>query len=369
MPREEPCSRLSRAIRARIVVADSDASCEVIAGIADLLPTANIFVLTKNLTRRRALAEGVARCTQRQVSTEPRTMWSQPNKLYFGTLVQFYAIGTSEWDVIIFADAESALAKRGLSRDPWLRGARMYVLTSSDQSFDPDDAIRLEMHFGEVVYHAVGDSDHPRAVTIQIATPPWSPPAGDVDALERKRQLFWHNERRNGALAQIAHAFRARDLPTLWNHGVLLNEPEYFERFKVPPTVAVLVESPEHAQHLASLVGWPAMTSVPHRAAPASCPHEQVIVTSTWTYQHRVAVDVIVRGDGTGSSWLPQWGPRQHHTPEEPLTIVDFADDADKLSVVDTNRRLRSYMANGWDVPTRRHGDIGSTEPRPGTRT
>jgi 2-polyprenyl-6-methoxyphenol hydroxylase-like FAD-dependent oxidoreductase len=192
---------------------------------------------------------------------------------------------------------------------------------------------------------------------MEIAALPFMPALTITSPLERKRTLFWGNTIRNKTIAAIAQAFARGDLPALWQHGLLLHAPEtIFERFDNQPRTAILVESAEHGRALSQLLpDWGLCTCATDAPVDRPWHGDRAIVTSVWAHKHRLRANVVIRADGTASSWSHQWGPHGdrpcYHSADNPLVIVDMHDDQDEQALSDTHRRLADYRRRGWDVP------------------
>src|SRR5262249_25207173 len=133
-----------------------------------------------------------------------------------------------------------------------LRCHRLYGLVPAGLPVGARARLALQATIGPMISKAPDPRGPRAAVTVHWCQPPWSPPAGDGTALERKRRAYWHNDKRNDHVAAAARAFGAGDLNQLWERGLLLRDADSI--IAVPgggaPAVAVLVESVEHGREL-----------------------------------------------------------------------------------------------------------------------
>src|SRR5262245_38116750 len=98
----------------------------------------------------------------------------------------------------------------------------------------------------------------PRVLMATLPSCPTSPRWG---ALERKRRLWWGDERRNRAVAAVARAVASGDSGTLLGLGLRLTPGE---REAGRRAVAVLVEAAQHARalHDELPLGWLLLTGL-----------------------------------------------------------------------------------------------------------
>lgn len=187
---------------------------------------------------------------------------------------------------------------------------------------------------------------------VRWAIPPWCRSLGLLDALERKRQAYWHNDPRNDFITQISSAIATGDAEKLWQLGLFLDEDG--TKMAHFPAVAVLVESTEHGRELLRrLPGWRLLNRTPgsKQVLAAGARLDKVIFTLARAGTlPTIDTDVVIRADG--GPWplnLPQSTGRSTAQGAAPV-IVDVADDADKFAKAATRRRHESYVARGWAI-------------------
>ena len=173
-------------------------------------------------------------------------------------------------DIIIFIKAAEAIAKQF---DPYFeRFTNQHVLgfVSGTEQLGARERLRLEARLGPVVFAFPGPMGAPAQVRVLVAeSPTTTPPSRSADSLERKRQVVWHNDRRNAAVAAIAEALATGRPDDLYTYGLGLDGVDHLAGI-TNPRVAVLVESPEHGRALARrLTAWSFLTYTGRTGEPA----------------------------------------------------------------------------------------------------
>lgn len=181
-------------------------------------------------------------------------------------------------------------------------------------------------------------------------------PTSTADALERKRQMIWHNSPRNQLVGKVAGAFSNHRIEGLWDAGLLLDQ----EKLPSPPPwplwVAVLVESVEHARNISELLpDWRLIHAIPGSSAglplnPRSGPENncRTLITLVAANQMpRFDPDVLIVP--VGGDWAFDL-PNFFRSTGQPLILVDVADDFDDVASEGTRCRLRTYVGRGWSL-------------------
>jgi hypothetical protein len=194
-------------------------------------------------------------------------------------------------------------------------------------------------------------------VLVLTAEGPLVAPIGSLDdPLERKRRAVWHNQASNQVVAEIAGAFADRDIRTLWNHGLLLDQDELPYPAPWPRSTTILVEVAEHGRVLVDrLPGWDLLHAV--HGKPGSVYEESSgggsgldrrIVTLVAANELKAfAPDVLIVS--MGGDWafeLSNFRP----TSDQPTLLIDVLDDFDDLAKRGSVARLRTYVARGWKI-------------------
>jgi hypothetical protein len=271
-------------------------------------------------------------------------------------------------DVVIFARAAQVQGSRTIGNMLRLGRQRIYGLTSDRERLSPRQEFFLEGLIGPVLGQLGGTRKRCRDVAIHLAN--WR--CKDYEygpfGLAWKRAAIWHNTDRNESIATIARALVDGNEQPLWVAGVFLQSSRKTGGAGHPQRVAILVESPEHAAALIRrLPGWQVMTShektssmnsdspgLPSRtgrADPISQLDRTIITTVALGDLERLALDVLIRADGT--PWplnLPIISDRKQGEERGPLVVIDLHDSFDSVALEATRDRLKSYSDQGWKL-------------------
>jgi hypothetical protein len=335
-----------------------------VAGLIRLLcqglPAARVLVIVKNRAQRDQLYGRLKPALGARLLIDPGELSSTPNRVFICTALLFSVASPYSWDVLVFGDPQSALAQKSVACLEGMTGQLRYGLFPGDNR--PRGQVcesLLEKHFGPPIHLGAAPLTMPD-VQVSLVQMPGTPSRHELSALDRKRQWIWHNTRRNIAIAEIAEAFAAGDIGTLWRYGLLLDQQaDYFEQLCRRLRVVVLVEVPEHGRMLLRrLQGWRLYDQVPRPPIPGP-QHVEIdwgressdrfILTMIEAAQHRCRADVVIRADGTASPWYPDYGPDfRAPATQQPLQLVDFADQFDSMAVRQTDTRRRDYHRFGW---------------------
>jgi hypothetical protein len=210
--------------------------------------------------------------------------------------------------------------------------------------------------FGPVIYRPGDESAD--FTTVAVAwLPAASYPAGEPETqLERKRIFFWHNAQRNRLIAAAARAFSESDRRAI--AGLGLDEAARWlageELGQVPilssraPTVAIVVENPEHARELAQLLpGW-SLASQTGSMELDTAVTDNTIVTLTLAAKSTLVTDVVIYAAGCGEEWFDKLGLACAGITGERMLLVDMADDCDERATRDIQARQADYDRRGW---------------------
>ena len=262
---QELADVIGRNPRGQIVVSSLKEAIQYVAKLGELLADQNIVVVAANRKKVESIRRGVQRLTDRRVTDELSMTWR--SKPYFSVCLpdSYKHCQPHDWQVVIFADEQSARAKLSFEHIDTLAACRRYALVPGGQRREAGAQLRLEAATGAVIY---------RSPTVAPPTPPvWAamvqarqeqlPPG--LNPLERKRRGIWLNDERNVVIMSIANALRTGKLKRLAKYGF---PPAVIRRWTAVlktmqgqslmprPLVqlAVVVESPEHARQLRTLL-------------------------------------------------------------------------------------------------------------------
>jgi hypothetical protein len=166
----------------------------------------------------------------------------------------------------------------------------------------------------------------------------------EMSILDRKRTQIWRNRPRNELIAQIAEEIATGDPQRLQELGLIREQLD-------PESIAILVESPEHAERLAELLPeWNVRTYAagPNGCTPNDPTTNQYIVTERYLVENPLKVDILVRVTGGPHPLALPAGAGMPVLRE--LTLLDFVQVDDNQSVRDGQRRAKNYEESNWPI-------------------
>jgi hypothetical protein len=157
--------------------------------------------------------------------------------------------------------------------------------------------------------------------------------------LEAKRIMVWHNSSRNQHIAQLASAACAGPDALEKLIGQL---PRSLATHAPPLRVAVLVEVPEHARELTSLLrGWPLLSHDDLSSDP-ELPDRAVITHLFASQCSHLDVDILIRADGDGELPAMRGFPPQSQAGSQRSVWLLEPEDGQVA------RRTENYRQRGW---------------------
>ena len=107
----------------------------------------------RNTRTRDRLAREIARHTNRFVTSNPKEAWIQRPRLLVTTLQLARNAGGDDFQIVVCADAESALAEaaNNLPLTRW-NNATWYAFRDVRHPLHPNEELQLEEVFGPVIY-------------------------------------------------------------------------------------------------------------------------------------------------------------------------------------------------------------------------
>lgn len=203
-----------------------------------------------------------------------------------------------------------------------------------------------------------GPTGRARVVMVDVPSCPMNPA---WDPVERKRRLWWHNDKRHLFVAGLAQALVTGDKDELRNHGIQLTHTER-RHCRQGWRVAVLVESSRHgAAQLNLLPAWKLFVLGTDDTRRESAMRSSVtgklvktkgsIITLTRAWRKGISADVMIRATG-GQGQLLLSGDKSTGLA---MTVgvglvIDFKDDSDDRTRQDTDARVRDYLRQGVEV-------------------
>jgi hypothetical protein len=328
----------------QIVIDSEYQRAEYIAMLIDLYPRNGVLIVTSNARSAKRLVRKLRlTLTRRSISDDIREPAGRPNTLVCpGNIAQPYT--ADEFQIVIFADINVAAWKQfsvlhrlrsglsdydcqvaeGVQVDPigilepgWRNGPkRVYGFLYRDQQLDPLKRLEYESTVGPIIAGAertIGAQEvdvivdnQDGAMTVHYAT-----------TLDRKKAEIWENSRWNSKVVEVATACAQQDRNALDRLGIEL--PEFgglWNDNPGQPTTVVLVESPAHGRELAKLLpDWRVIhhdnyEAVDAHAEPLS--PERAIVTLLAATRVRLAVNIIIRADGTDTHLRSESEPDEY---------------------------------------------------------
>ena len=150
------------------------------------------------------------------------------------------------WDILLLPYGQESTGRGAIDMVTRMDCPRIYACVTPGPPADRLVRLRLEQIAGPVI-GALDSSG--AAVSVVVVPTTGGAVANARTALERKRELYWHNRARNQTVADVARAVVTKDWKALRRYGV--------QKRIVPkttagrtPRVAVLVESTEHGREL-----------------------------------------------------------------------------------------------------------------------
>jgi hypothetical protein len=339
--------------RGRIAIRSLGAMADVITGIIHLFPVEKALVVVKNRDAARRLATKLQMQVQVPVTSNSDLVHRSGPQLHVDNAHSMIGRNVYDWGIVIIADVESARAKTVIDQVRCMDQSCVFAIVPVDCKLDAEDQLRLQMLCGPEIYRQPDDASALTTVEIVWLAATAYPAALPQDPLRRKLLYFWKNNRRDQQIADAAIAVRTQDFVRLRQHG--LHETHVIRatmQRQQPPTVCVLVESPQHGRTLGKLLpGWALIRSQEAGQEDTGLPLmlDQAIVTIPSAYKQGLAFDVVIRAAGTEQSWKPAYGPHAGINGAHML-IIDIQDDVDERAQLDCERRLLDYLQRGWHV-------------------
>ena len=335
------------------VLAPPNWAPDLIAALARFFRQENILVIAKDQKSVERVARELRRRTQRRVSTEPDIPWNARPLVRVESLSGLCQ-SVHDWQVLIFADVESAASDTGMQQAVSMPEAVIYSIIPIDRRLDVEDRLRLRITSGPEILRLNDKPFTDTKVTVLAVRAYRTRKKPSRHPLKHKRRQVWHNTKRNQQVAKIAEAFATKDEARLRKCRIPVERIErQLSEMDQRPRVAIVVESPEHARSLRrELPGWRLATG--SRLADKHLPTfpldvEKVIVTRMRAKAAGLAADVVVQADATSDTWSDDFGPSLYFNGSN-MIVVDLQDTFDLRVRRDGRYRLRDYNERGWSI-------------------
>lgn len=360
-----------------------------LAVLAEYYDKAKICVVVKSNAIARRLCKTARRFMRRYITTDFYDFKPGNPQFLVVTTATLHHLATEawkQWDVLVFADCESARSWTGLKAVFEATYPLRFALLDGAASRDELEDLYLEAAFGPPIdLFAAGGSDWRPVEVHPVVMPSAKLPAG-LNALERKRSAFWRNKQRNTLIAQIAEAIVARDVRALRRLGLFQDRKHGFPRtFCSRPRTVICVETPEHVRELAAILPeWQQFDLVP--APPSQRPTrdgdeddgedeclvvgDRAIVTNAFARRRPISADVVICAHGVDEdvpvNLKPDWV--QGFAIQQPVLVIDVMDDFDDRAMADAQRRINGYRDLTGPVVILGNATLLGTQNEPTTK-
>jgi len=325
----------------------------IVVELAHAYSDESILVVAKNNSAVRGLVRQLKQQTIRKVTHGNMVDWQQQPLVHVQALSGLDR-ASHDWQVLIFADAESARSDTGMRVATSMPHAAIYALNHWQQKLDSEDQLRIRVVSGPELYRLI-DGPVDRGIVTVFRVPAKRLRKGvPRNPLMRKRCHIWRNERRNQQVAGLATAFANGDQRQLMLCSIPVSTlRQQLAAIGARPRVAVIAENVEHARALREyLPEW--RLAIGMRPADIDLPQlpmdeDRVIVTLTRARAAGVVADVILRADGSEQGWRWDYGPH-YGLNRASMIVVDFMDGFDARSRECWQSRRMDYQRRGWSI-------------------
>ena len=320
-----------------------------IALLARLFHDRNILVVVRNTHEKKRIAAEIARHTDRPVTTNPKEAWSHHPRLLVLTLKLSENVGGDDFDILLYADTQSALSNSTQTLPLRFRDAISYAFRAVQPTLHPTEEFKLQQVFGPVIYQRENPNPHPDVTVLFAEVADDEVPQSTDTGLARKRDQYWHNQCWNNAIIRVTQSAVAQGLP----EGRSAPSSEV-------SSVAIIVESTEHGRELMTrLHGWELRTMNDYTSCVPAVQHRE-IATFRYATTHHISADIVIRADG-GPDWpLGDALVSNIRATQDRVTLIDFRDQRDKQSRQETESRRAAYQQVGWEIVEPEGQHLGS---------
>jgi hypothetical protein len=319
--------------------------------LRELFPDSHILIVSRCNDDARSLAPSLNELSRQPVSWGNNSRHGWP-WTHVDSVNTFTGRSVMDWAFVVFWHAELML-----SRTCWLQMFYMFgsrrsgFLTRDDRQLNECGRAVIEGMFGPVVYRPDNWTICPAVCATWLAAPAY-PPALWANALRRKRDMFWQNSHRNQQIALTAQALQQGNTCRLRKLG--LDEVAKLMRSSQEnaPTVAIVIESPEHGRELVQgLPGW-RLDLASESISPKSdhSLKQNTILTLSRALKSKVVAEIVVYAAGGGKRWIDSVGLTSWFLTGRQSIVIDVADDCDPQSKRDVLARRADFQRRGWTL-------------------
>lgn len=344
----------------RVVGRGNDDIAESIAAVARAYPNAKIAVAVPTYKL-------LARITRRLNSSirEPLGLYTakkkQAGRISVGLIGQFPRGNKGEFDLLVLPYAENTLSDNAVEIITSGQFRRILSFTRSRTTSDQNINQRLFILAGSVwpaervrvpITAVFLDTHGTRPTAKKNAE---KAKAEKMNAYEEKKQLYWHNTRRNKRIAEVAKCLvqaKKKAVRSIVNDTDLVKEIVCAAK----TGVAILVETPVHARELAKLLpGWVTWTT-----SQDECPKRKsgfgVISTELAARETVISAGILIRAAGTKFP-LPNIDWPWVGDVEEGV-LIDFSDKYHSTAAKYAKLRMTAYEESGIIIVVQKQPEI-----------
>ena len=337
----------------QVIVATEDDALDALQGLRSGWKNASVLVVAKKPKAVQNLVKRARGYVAGPITSDFNDVLHTRSRIVVVDPYYFSCTKRDDWDVVILWGTEFLLRKftregclklSGSMQRDHDRPIACYVIHDG-RSMEKLDQLTMEQFCGGVLYDGRVKPDAPEVDVVMVRHGgPIPEITEEMTILDRKRTQIWQNRPRNELIAQIAEEIAARDQRRLEELGLVREQLD-------SESIAIVVESPEHAERLAELL--PEWTVRTYAAGQDGCtPNDpttnQYIVTERYLVENPLKADILVRATG---------GPHPLALPAgaglpapSAFTLIDFVTVDDNQSVRDGQRRAKDYEQSNWPI-------------------
>ena len=327
-----------------ISVSHEAQKAQIVELFAEIYPASRTLVVVVNNEARQNAYRSLLRFRP-GVAIASRLDWQDECRIVVCTATMLSSVNDQDWDFVVFWNAGIAAQER---MDDVLRcfdRHRMWALFGPHERLDRRQALSVESLTGPVVFSWPGTTT---LASVEVRFVPIDCPPGrapERGALSYKRLAIWQNEQRNVEIAKLAQSLVAGDLMGTANAA---GSPSIACSV---PRIVVLVETPEHGEHLARQMPDWTLTTCQSRYG-FGIPARQIMTMAAALRLGQLSADIVVRADGgVGGLELPTFPPPLCSLASTAsVLLVDIDDDFDERSSKNALSRHASYQDRGFRV-------------------
>lgn len=334
-----------------LVAPNFDQQVEIVAAISGSLPSSNVLVIAADGDGANRLGKRLQQQEGRTVSWGSKRKGQGRNVLHVDSPLTLRNRSVADFEVIFWVGA-SAL-QRGVQKhllQSAFKSIWFGLLERPLEALPALDALAIEAFFGPIVLNCSAWQDCMSQINVVWLPPAAYPAAREWSALERKRNLIWHNPHRNRRIATTAASLADGDQRALQAGGVMaVNDVVLPLNDLGGLTMALIVENVEHGRQLLKLLhGWELLWQPQMVLDFGEIPCRS-IVTLAVADERRLLANAVIYAAGCGDQWIDGCGPAGLGL-GDPMLVVDVADDADDGFKRQCRSRHRDYQDRGWNV-------------------